>query len=77
MEIKYHMPKGGGLIYSWTATGIVSYELHGEPDKNPPGATIGYFESYDLDDKVGKKSKPRHVHRTQHWDSRMVLGEQD
>jgi len=55
MEIKYHMPKGGGLIYSWTATDILNYELHGEPDKNPPGATIGYFESYDLDDKVGKK----------------------
>jgi len=54
MEIKYHMPKGGGLIYSWTATGVVTYELHGEPDKNPAGATIGYFESYDLDDKVGK-----------------------
>jgi hypothetical protein len=54
MEIKYHMPKGGGLIYSWTATDIVAYEMHGEPDKNPPNTTIGYFESYDLDDKVGK-----------------------
>jgi len=55
MEIKYHMPQGGGLIYSWTATDIISYELHGEPDKNPPNTTIGYYESYDLDDKVGKK----------------------
>jgi hypothetical protein len=54
MEIKYHMPKGGGLIYSWTATETISYELHGEPDKNPPNTTIGYYESYDLDDKVGK-----------------------
>ena len=54
MEIKYHMPKGGGLVYSWTATGKVSYEFHGEPDKNPPGTRIGYYESYDLDDKVGK-----------------------
>ena len=55
MEIKYHMPKGGGLVYSWTATDIVTYEFHGEPDKNPPNARVGYYESYDLDDKVGKK----------------------
>jgi hypothetical protein len=54
MEIKYHMPKGGGLVYSWTATETVAYELHGEPDKNPPNTRIGYYESYDLDDKVGK-----------------------
>jgi hypothetical protein len=54
MEIKYHMPKGGGLIYSWTATEPVGYELHGEPDKNPPNTRIGYYESYDLDRKVGK-----------------------
>jgi hypothetical protein len=54
MEIKYHMPKGGGLIYSWTATDTISYELHGEPDKNPPNTRIGYYESYDLDDQVGK-----------------------
>ena len=53
MEIKYHLPKGGGLVYSWTATGKVAYEFHGEPDKNPPGTRIGYYESYDLDDKPG------------------------
>ena len=55
MEIKYHMPKGGGLVYSWTATDTVGYEFHTEPDKNPPGTRIGYYESYDLDRKVGKK----------------------
>jgi hypothetical protein len=54
MEIKYHMPKGGGLIYSWTATDTIGYELHGEPDRNPPNTRIGYYESYDLDRKVGK-----------------------
>jgi len=55
MEIKYHMPKGGGRVYSWIATDTVTYEFHGEPDKNPPNARIGYYESYDLDDTVGKK----------------------
>jgi hypothetical protein len=54
MEIKYHMPEGGGLVYSWTATGTVGYEFHTEPDKNPPNTRIGYYESYDLDRKVGK-----------------------
>jgi len=54
MEIKYHMPAGGGLVYSWTATDIVGYEFHTEPDKNPPNTRIGYYESYDLDRKAGK-----------------------
>jgi len=54
MEIKYHMPKGGGLVYSWTSTQTVGYEFHTEPDKNPPNTRIGYYESYDLDRKVGK-----------------------
>jgi hypothetical protein len=51
VEIKYHMQKGAGMIYSWTATGNVLYEFHGEPDKKP---NPDYFESYELDDKTGK-----------------------
>jgi hypothetical protein len=51
VEIKYHMQKGAGMIYSWKATGKVLYEFHGEPDKKP---NPDYFESYELDDKVGK-----------------------
>lgn len=51
VEIKYHMQKGAGMIYSWTATGNVLYEFHGEPDKKP---TPDYFESYELDDQAGK-----------------------
>lgn len=51
VEIKYHMQKGAGMVYAWKATGKIAYEFHGEPDKklNPD-----YFESYELDDKVGK-----------------------
>ena len=60
MEIKYHLPKGGGLVYSWTANAKVAYEFHGEPDKNPPGAKIGYYESYDLDDKEGMGKDHNH-----------------
>jgi hypothetical protein len=51
VEIKYHMQKGAGMIYAWKATGLVAYEFHGEPDQKP---NKDYFESYELDDKVGK-----------------------
>lgn len=51
VEIKYHMQKGAGMVYSWKATGAVAYEFHGEPDNKP---NKDYFESYQLDDKAGK-----------------------
>jgi hypothetical protein len=51
VEIKYHMQKGAGMIYAWKATGNVAYEFHGEPDQKP---NKDYFESYELDDQVGK-----------------------
>jgi len=51
VEIKYHMQKGAGMVYAWKATGKIAYEFHGEPDRKP---NPDYFESYELDDKVGK-----------------------
>lgn len=51
VEIKYHMLKGAGMVYAWKATGNVAFEFHGEPDNKP---NPDYFESYELDDKVGK-----------------------
>jgi hypothetical protein len=53
MEMKYHMQKGAGMLYGWKADGKLTYEFHGEPDQKP---NKDYFESYDLDDKVGKES---------------------
>jgi hypothetical protein len=44
MEFKYHIERGGGLLYTWTATGSVDFEFHGEPD----GAKPGTYESYEL-----------------------------
>jgi hypothetical protein len=44
MEFKYHIERGGGLLYSWTASGNVDFEFHGEPD----GAKPGTYESYEL-----------------------------
>lgn len=43
MEYKYRLDKGQALLYSWTATGPVDYELHAEPD----GAPAGYAQSYE------------------------------
>lgn len=51
VEIKYHMQKGAGMVYAWKATGNVQFEFHGEPDQKPKP---DYFESYQLDDKVGQ-----------------------
>lgn len=51
VEIKYHMQKGAALLYAWKADGKVQFEFHGEPDQKP---RPDYFESYELDDKVGR-----------------------
>jgi hypothetical protein len=51
VEMKYHMQQGAAMVYSWKADGRLLYEFHGEPDQKP---SKDYYESYDLDDKVGK-----------------------
>ena len=43
VEYKYRLAKGDALLYSWTATVPVNYELHAEPD----GAPTGYAESFE------------------------------
>jgi hypothetical protein len=43
IEYKYRLDKGKVLLFSWTATGAVNYELHAEPD----GAPRGYAQSYE------------------------------
>jgi hypothetical protein len=50
-ELKYHMEKGTVMLYSWTSTAPVLFEFHGEPDVKP---NKDYYDSYELDDKVGK-----------------------
>jgi hypothetical protein len=43
IEYKYRLEKGKALLYSWSATAPVDYELHAEPD----GAPKGYAQSYE------------------------------
>jgi hypothetical protein len=51
VEMKYHMQKGAEMVYGWKADGKLAFEFHGEPDQKP---NKDYFESYELDNKVGK-----------------------
>lgn len=48
LEYKYRIEKGGAMVYSWTATGDVKFDFHGEPD----GARDGYAESYEQKERV-------------------------
>jgi hypothetical protein len=55
IEIKYNIKKGGGLIYSWTASDKLLFEFHGEPNVKPAGkGGTDYYETYELDDQTGK-----------------------
>jgi len=51
VEMKYHLAKGASMVYAWKADGKLAFEFHGEPDQKP---SKDYYESYELDDKVGK-----------------------
>jgi hypothetical protein len=53
VEMKYHLQKGAGMVYAWKANGKLAFEFHGEPNQTP---NRDYYESYPLDDKVGRDS---------------------
>ncbi|MGB7220013.1 MAG: hypothetical protein WBD07_14545 [Vicinamibacterales bacterium] len=46
MEYKYRLEKGAALLYSWTSTARVHYEMHSEPDNAPRG----FAETFDKQD---------------------------
>lgn len=49
IEYKYRLEKDATMIYSWTATGAVVHDFHGE---RPPGATDGPAEeSFDKQER--------------------------
>jgi hypothetical protein len=52
MEYKYRLDKGESLLYAWSATAPVEYELHAEPD----GAPRGYAQSYEKAGPAGGKA---------------------
>ncbi len=44
VEYKYRLDKDGGLVFSWKASGPVTFDFHGEPDGGPEG----FAESYGV-----------------------------
>ena len=43
VEYKYWLEAGASMVFSWSATRSVNYDLHGEPENAP----AGYAESFD------------------------------
>ena len=58
MEYKYRLDKGSSLLYSWTATVPVDYELHAEPDGAPPGYAQTYEKQSGRDHASGTLVTP-------------------
>jgi hypothetical protein len=49
MEFKYRLDLGGGMLYSWTATSELYWELHSQPDNGPRG----YADFFDINQGTG------------------------
>jgi hypothetical protein len=49
MEYKYRIQRGGAMLYSWTSTSEVHFELHSEPE----GAPRGYAEFFATNKRTG------------------------
>ena len=57
VEYKYHLDKGGTMIYSWTSTGSVNFDMHTEPDQGGAAASDS-FESGQATTKKGTYTAP-------------------
>ncbi|MHB1086234.1 MAG: hypothetical protein ACYCZ0_00615 [Minisyncoccota bacterium] len=44
-EYKFTMRQGQSLLYSWTSTGPLDYEFHGQLPEAPPGEFTSYVKS--------------------------------
>ncbi len=57
VEYKYHLDKGGTMIYSWTSTLPVNFDMHTEPDQGGAAASDS-FESGQATTKKGTYTAP-------------------
>jgi hypothetical protein len=39
VEYKYELEPGAAMLYTWTATGVVNFDFHTEPEGLPPSAS--------------------------------------
>ena len=44
VELKYDLAVGDGLVYAWSATGEVVFDLHAEPEGAEPGVAEGFAQ---------------------------------
>jgi len=58
MEYKYELEKGQALLYSWTSTAPVHYELHSEPAVGPKGYAEFFDQQDDRDQAHGSYLAP-------------------
>ena len=49
-EYKFHLMANQSLLYSWTSTGPVDFDFHGDPDRP---SRPGEFSSYDAGQGIG------------------------
>ena len=58
MEYKYRLDKGEALLYTWSATTPVNYELHAEPDGGPRGYAQTYEKKNATSQAAGTLTAP-------------------
>ncbi len=58
MEYKYELDKGQALLYSWSSTAPVHYELHSEPTAGPKGYAEFFDQQDDRDQAHGSYVAP-------------------
>ena len=50
VELKYDLAAGDGLVYAWSATGEVVFDLHAEPEGADPGVAQSFAQGRDVAD---------------------------
>lgn len=50
VELKYDLAAGDGLVYAWSSTGEVVFDLHAEPEGAEPGVAEGFVQGRGVGD---------------------------
>lgn len=66
-EYKYRIEQGGGMVYTWSATGRMKYELHGDPDGI--GAKVLSYEKGEGDFASGSFVAPASGIHGWYWEN--------
>lgn len=66
-EYKYRIEQGGGMVYTWSATGPMKYEFHGDPDGI--GAKVLSYEKGQADFASGSFVAPASGIHGWYWEN--------